>query len=88
MGPGSITIDDGVYQDALAAAAEHEVSVSAWITRCTRLETMRDALTRHQQWCAAEDLIGPWISRLHHCLRWDLARWDLAREAGSPAPSL
>jgi hypothetical protein len=37
MGPGSITIDDGVYQDALAAAAEHGVSVSAWITRCTRL---------------------------------------------------
>jgi hypothetical protein len=55
----TITIDDGVYQDALAAAAEHGMSVSAWITRCTRLETMRDALTRHQQWCAAEGLTGP-----------------------------
>ncbi len=51
-------MDDGVYQDALAASAEHGVSVSAWISRCTRLETMRDALTRHQQWCAAEDLTG------------------------------
>jgi len=46
-------------QDALAAAAEHQMSVSAWIARCTRLETMRDALTRHQQWCAAEGLAGP-----------------------------
>lgn len=55
----TITIDDGVYQDALAAAAEHGMSVSAWIARCTRLETMRDALTRHQQWCAAEGLTGP-----------------------------
>jgi hypothetical protein len=55
----TITIDDGVYQDALAAAAEHQMSVSAWIARCTRLETMRDALTRHQQWCAAEGLTGP-----------------------------
>ncbi len=55
----TITMDDGVYQDALAAAAEHGVSVSAWISRCTRLETMRDALTRHQQWCAAEGLAGP-----------------------------
>lgn len=55
----TITMDDGVYRDAVAAAAEHGVSVSAWISRCTRLETMRDALTRHQQWCAAEDLTGP-----------------------------
>ncbi len=54
----TITMDDGIYQDALATAAEHGVSVSAWISRCTRLETMRDALTRHQQWCAAEDLTG------------------------------
>ncbi len=52
-------MDDGVYQDAVAAAAEHGVSVSAWISRCTRLETMRDALTRHQEWCAAEGLSGP-----------------------------
>ena len=55
----TITIDEGVYQDALAAAAEHGMSVSAWISRCTRLETMRDVLTRHQQWCAAEGLTGP-----------------------------
>jgi hypothetical protein len=54
----TITLDDGVYQDALAAAAEHRMSVSAWIARCTRLETMRDALTRHQQWRAAEGLTG------------------------------
>lgn len=54
----TITMDDGVYQDAVAAAAEHGVSVSAWISRCTRLETMRDALTRHQQWCTAENLTG------------------------------
>jgi hypothetical protein len=27
--------------------------------RRTRLETMRDALTRHPQWCATEDLAGP-----------------------------
>lgn len=52
-------MDDGVYQDALTAAAEHGMSVSAWITRCTRLETMRDALTRHQRWCADERLTGP-----------------------------
>ena len=32
--------------------------VSAWISRCTRIETMRDALARHQQWCAAEGLAG------------------------------
>lgn len=51
-------MDDGVYQDALTAAAEHGTSVSAWITRCTRLETMRDALTRHQQWCSDEGLSG------------------------------
>jgi hypothetical protein len=55
----TITMDAGVYQDAVAAATEHGVSVSAWISRCTRLETMRDSLTRHQQWCAAEDLTGP-----------------------------
>ena len=55
----TITMDEGVYQDALAAAAEHQMSVSAWISRCTRAETMRDALTRHQQWCAAEGLSGP-----------------------------
>lgn len=54
----TITMDEGVYQDALAAAAEHGMSVSAWISRCTRAETMRDALTRHQQWCAAEGLSG------------------------------
>ncbi len=54
----TITIDDGVYQDALTTAAEHGMSVSAWITRCTRLETMRDALIRHQQWCADEGLSG------------------------------
>ncbi|MGQ0775879.1 MAG: hypothetical protein ACT4NY_15910 [Pseudonocardiales bacterium] len=54
----TITMDDGVYQDAVVTAAEHGMSVSAWISRCTRLETMRDALTRHQQWCAAEDLTG------------------------------
>ncbi|MCA1696645.1 MAG: hypothetical protein LC749_19060 [Actinobacteria bacterium] len=54
----TITMDDGVYQDALAAAAEHQMSVSAWISRCTWAETMRDALTRHQQWCAAEGLSG------------------------------
>jgi hypothetical protein len=52
-------MEDGVYQDALAAAAEHGMSVSAWISRCTRLETTRDALTRHQRWCAAEGLTGP-----------------------------
>ena len=54
----TITMDDGVYQDALASAAEHGMSVSGWISRCTRAETMRDALTRHQQWCAAEGLSG------------------------------
>ncbi len=52
-------MDDGVYQDALTAAAEHGMSVSAWITRRTRLETMRRALTRHQRWCADEGLTGP-----------------------------
>ena len=51
-------MNDGVYQDALASAAEHGMSVSGWISRCTRAETMRDALTRHQQWCAAEGLSG------------------------------
>jgi hypothetical protein len=56
--PVTVTMDDGVYQDALAAAAEHGVNVSAWVSRCTRLETMRDALARHQQWCAAEGLTG------------------------------
>ena len=35
------------------------MSVSAWISRCTRAETMRDALTRHQQWCATEGLSRP-----------------------------
>jgi hypothetical protein len=55
----TITMEDGVYQDALDAAAEHGMSVSAWISRCTRLETMRDALRRHQQWCAVEGLTGP-----------------------------
>jgi hypothetical protein len=55
----TITIDEGVYQDAAAAALEHGMSVSAWISRCTRIETMRDALARHQQWCAAESLAGP-----------------------------
>jgi hypothetical protein len=55
----TITMDEGVYQDAVAVAAEHEMSVSAWISRCTRLETMRDALGRHAQWCAAAGLTGP-----------------------------
>lgn len=52
-------MDEGVYRDACDAAAEHDMSVSAWITRCTRAETMRDALARHQEWCAAEGLSGP-----------------------------
>jgi hypothetical protein len=69
----TITMDDGVYQDALAAAAEHGVSVSAWISRCTRLETMRDALTRHQQWCAAEGLTGPAHEQRHARLTTDAA---------------
>jgi hypothetical protein len=55
----TITMDEGVYQDAQAAAAEHGMSVSAWISRCARVETLRDALSRHQQWCAAEGLSGP-----------------------------
>ncbi|MGH3985452.1 MAG: hypothetical protein ACRDST_22880 [Pseudonocardiaceae bacterium] len=55
----TITMDGGVYQDAAVAALEHGMSVSAWISRCTRIETMRDALARHQQWCAAEGLAGP-----------------------------
>ncbi|HET9255008.1 MAG TPA: hypothetical protein VFO16_07365, partial [Pseudonocardiaceae bacterium] len=55
----TITIDEGVYQDAVAVAAEHGMSVSAWISRCTRLETMRDALARHARWCAAAGLTGP-----------------------------
>jgi hypothetical protein len=54
----TITMDEGVYRDAADVAAEHGVSVSAWITRCTRLETMRDALTRHQRWCEAAGLAG------------------------------
>lgn len=66
-------MDDGVYQDAVAAAAEHGVSVSAWISRCTRLETMRDALTRHQQWCAAERLSGPGYEQQHAQLAADAA---------------
>jgi hypothetical protein len=55
----TITMDEGIYQDAVAVAAEHGMSVSAWISRCTRLETMRDALGRHAQWCAAAGLTGP-----------------------------
>lgn len=54
----TVTMDEGVYRDACDAAAEHGVSVSAWITRCTRTETMRDALARHQGWCASEGLTG------------------------------
>ncbi len=54
----TITMDEGVYRDAQAAAAEHGLSVSAWVTRCTRLETMRDALARHQEWCAGVGLTG------------------------------
>jgi hypothetical protein len=55
----TITMDEGVYQDAATVAAEHEMSVSAWISRCTLQETMRDALTRHQQWGATAGLTGP-----------------------------
>lgn len=54
----TITMDEGVYRDAAEVAAEHGMSVSAWISRCTRLETMRDALTRHQKWCTAAGLTG------------------------------
>jgi hypothetical protein len=79
----TITMDDGVYQDALAAAAEHGLSVSAWISRCTRLETMRDALRRHQQWCAAEGLAGPTCEQQRSHLAADAAaeldRLDHAR---------
>jgi hypothetical protein len=54
----TITIDEGTLHDATDAASEHGMSVSAWITRCTERETRRDALARHQQWCAAEGLSG------------------------------
>jgi hypothetical protein len=54
----TVTMDAGVLADARAAAAEHGMSVSPWITRCTKRETMRDALQRHQDWCAAEGLAG------------------------------
>lgn len=46
----TITIDEGVYEDAKETAAEHGMSVSSWISRCTQRETMRTALTRHHQW--------------------------------------
>jgi hypothetical protein len=54
----TVTMDEGVYRDACDTAAEHGMSVSAWITRCTQLQTMQDAFTRHQAWCAAEGLSG------------------------------
>lgn len=79
----TITIDAGVYQDALAAAAEHQMSVSAWIARCTRVETMRDALSRHQQWCAAEGLTGPASNEQRAHLAAELDR--LARARGRNA---
>ena len=83
----TITMDDGVYRDALVAAAEHGVSVSAWISRCTRLETMRDALTRHQQWCAGEGLTGPAYEQQRAHLAADAAaeldRLDQARGRGA-----
>jgi hypothetical protein len=54
----TVTIDVGVLADAQAAAVEHGMSASAWISHCTKRETMRDALRRHQDWCAAEGLAG------------------------------
>jgi hypothetical protein len=85
----TITIDEGVYQDAATAAAEHGVSVSAWISRCTQRETMRDALTRHQQWCAAEGLTGPGYEQQRAQLLVDAAaeldRLGKARDAGDAA---
>jgi hypothetical protein len=54
----TVNMDVGVLADARATAAEHGMSVSAWITWCTRRETMRDALQRHREWCAAVGLTG------------------------------
>lgn len=87
----TITMEQGVYQDALTAATEHGMSVSAWISRCTRVETMRDALARHQRWCAAEGLTGPASdehrSRLAAEAATELDRLshDRARNAGDAA---
>lgn len=83
----TITIDEGVYRDAVDAAAEHDMSVSAWIARCARIETMRDALARHGDWCAAEGLTGEDYERQRAQLAVDAAaeldRLGEARRRGS-----
>ena len=85
----TITMDEGVYQDAVTVAAEHGMSVSAWISRCTRLETMRDALARHQQWCAAAGLTGPAYEQHRAQMLADTAaemdRLGTARDTGDAA---
>jgi hypothetical protein len=55
----TVTTDVGLLADIQATAAERGMSASAWITRCTHTETMRDALTRHKEWCVANGLAGP-----------------------------
>lgn len=78
----TITMDEGTYRDAADAAAEHGMSVSAWITRCTQLETTRDALARHQDWCAAEGLTGAGYEDRHaRVITGAAAELDRAAEA-------
>jgi hypothetical protein len=54
----TITIDAGVLADAQAVADALGMSVSAWISECTRRETFRTAMKNHADWCAAQGLTG------------------------------
>jgi hypothetical protein len=87
----TVTIDAGVLADAQAVAAEHGMSVSAWISQCTKRETMRDALRRHRDWCATAGLAGDSYEQYRAQLIADAgaeldrlgeARWSGASDAG------
>ncbi|HKE52973.1 MAG TPA: hypothetical protein VKE25_15825 [Actinomycetes bacterium] len=64
----TITIDEGVLEDAAEMAAQRGLSLSTWISQCTHNHTYREALVDAQahraQLRASDPSYGEWQTRL------------------------
>jgi hypothetical protein len=64
----TITIDEGVLEDAAGMAAQRGLSLSTWISHCTHKHTYREALADAQahraQLRASDPNYGAWQTQL------------------------
>ena len=64
----TITIDEGVLEDAAEMAAQRGLSLSTWISHCTHKHTYREALADAQahraQLRASDPSYGAWQTQL------------------------